>query len=260
MSIKHLTGRTTEEILGKLTGAEGAQYLCEMGIKKNMIELVTTALDKGLNLLNNSWEGELWRAFNHVREDIVIIMLKHESGERMLKTNKVNGEKYKSNAHGNDQHYDFKNSVLNHAIETSSGMPRLVKYLLSTGLYSKKDIRYIMRISQKRKWQHNNIECFEILEKHLKRDVNEAYDFHKTFLQIFKNNNESDYYNYIVLKGDDLFNVRLMSGEQWTYKYIRKIDKNTYTINGTLISNPPIKLIVLFQKKLKKLQTNVNTQ
>jgi len=80
---------------------------------------------------------------------------------------------------------------------------------------------------------------------------NEAYDFNKTFLQIFKNNDTSDYYNYIVLKANDLFNVRLVKGEKWQWKYAGQIDKNIYSINGELVKNPPMKLIVIFQKQLK---------
>ena len=84
-------------------------------------------------------------------------------------------------------------------------------------------------------------------------DMNEAYDFHKTHFQIYKNNDTSDFYNYIVLKGNDLYNARLVAGEKMQWRYVTEIDKNKYNINGTLVTKPPMKLIVIFQNQLKKL-------
>jgi len=92
----------------------------------------------------------------------------------------------------------------------------------------------------------------KLVKETLYENLEETYDFHKTFLQIYKNNDQGDFYNYIVLKGNDLFNVRLKTGEKWQWKYIGKIDKNKYIINGQLISKPEMKLIVIFQKYLKK--------
>lgn len=82
--------------------------------------------------------------------------------------------------------------------------------------------------------------------------VNEAYDWQKTHLQIFKNNDQKGYYNYIILKGNDLYNARVIKGEKLKWKFISEIDKNKYIINGTIVHNPHIKLIVIFQNKLKK--------
>lgn len=81
--------------------------------------------------------------------------------------------------------------------------------------------------------------------------INEAFDYYKTYLQIYKNKDQSDFYNYIVLKGNDLFYARVFSGEHLSWKYSGKIDKNKYIVNGTLINKPHIKLIVMFQNKLK---------
>ena len=81
--------------------------------------------------------------------------------------------------------------------------------------------------------------------------IMESFDYNKTYLQIYRNNDKRDFYDYIVLKGDELYNVRLAKGEKWQWKYVGKINKNKYIINGTLISNPEMKLIVIFQKYLK---------
>jgi hypothetical protein len=81
--------------------------------------------------------------------------------------------------------------------------------------------------------------------------INEENNISKTFLQIYKNNNKSDYYNYIVLKGDELYNVRVMTGEKMSHKYIGKIDKSKYSVNGQLVKNPSLKMISILQNNLK---------
>jgi hypothetical protein len=81
--------------------------------------------------------------------------------------------------------------------------------------------------------------------------INETNSASKAFLQIYKNNKNTDYYNYIVLKGDELYNVRIKAGDKMIYKYIGKIDKNIYTINGVLVKKPSEKMIVILQNKLK---------
>ena len=70
------------------------------------------------------------------------------------------------------------------------------------------------------------------------------------YLQIYRNSGNSTY-NHSVLKGDDLYEVNIASGEKMRWKYVRKIDKNKYVINGELIHNPPMKTIFILQRMLK---------
>jgi hypothetical protein len=86
--------------------------------------------------------------------------------------------------------------------------------------------------------------------------VNETNRVSKAFLQIYKNNNKADYYNYIILKGEELYNVRIRAGEKMIYKYIGKIDKKIYTINGMLVKKPSEKMIVILQNNLKPKNEN----
>lgn len=81
--------------------------------------------------------------------------------------------------------------------------------------------------------------------------INEENNVSKSFLQIYKNNNKTDYYNYIVLKGEELYNVRIRAGEKMIYKYVGKIDKKIYSINGSLVKTPSEKMIVILQKNIK---------
>lgn len=76
-------------------------------------------------------------------------------------------------------------------------------------------------------------------------------DFLKQFFQIYKNNDKSSFYNYIVLKGDDLYSVRIEQGHKMQWKYETKIDKQTYNINGTSIHKPSKEMIYIFQNVLK---------
>ena len=76
-------------------------------------------------------------------------------------------------------------------------------------------------------------------------------DFYSTYLQIYKNNDIKDYYNYIVLKGDVLYMVKIEKGRSMAFKKVGKIDKQKYSINGTLIKKPSEKLIYILQKKFK---------
>lgn len=86
--------------------------------------------------------------------------------------------------------------------------------------------------------------------------INETESVSKAHLQIYKNNNIADYYNYIVLKGEELYNVRIRAGEKMIYKYIGKIDKKIYSINGSLIKTPSEKMIVILQKNLNPKNEN----
>lgn len=76
-------------------------------------------------------------------------------------------------------------------------------------------------------------------------------DYLKQHFQIYKNNNKSEYYNYIVLKGDQLYNVRIEPGHPLQWKYVAQIYKPTYSINGTLVHKPSKEMIYILQNVLK---------
>lgn len=71
-----------------------------------------------------------------------------------------------------------------------------------------------------------------------------------SYLKIYRNHDTSPY-THTVLKGDELYNVRLHDGEIFRWKYKGKINPQQYQINGTLISKPSIKMISILQKNLK---------
>lgn len=76
-------------------------------------------------------------------------------------------------------------------------------------------------------------------------------DYLKQFFQIYKNNDKSSYYNYIVLKGDDLYSVKIEPEISMQWKYEGKIDKSKYSINGTLVRKPSKQMIYILQNVLK---------
>ena len=69
------------------------------------------------------------------------------------------------------------------------------------------------------------------------------------YLEIYRNE-DFDNYNYTVLKGNDLYQMRLIAGEKMQYKYLGKVDRNTFRYPGTLVKNPPMKMIYIIQKAL----------
>jgi len=79
-------------------------------------------------------------------------------------------------------------------------------------------------------------------------------DYLTQHFQIYKNNDKSSYYNYIVLKGDQLYSVRLEPGHKMQWKYEAQIYKPTYTVNGILIKNPSKKMIFVMQNVLKPIR------
>jgi hypothetical protein len=86
-------------------------------------------------------------------------------------------------------------------------------------------------------------------------------DYLKQHFQIYKNNDKSDFYNYIVLKGNDLYSVRIEPGHSLQWKYVTQIYKPTYSINGTLINKPSKEMIYILQNTLKPISAvrdNVN--
>ena len=69
------------------------------------------------------------------------------------------------------------------------------------------------------------------------------------YLQIYKNNSKASY-THTVLKGDELYVVNIIPGEKMFWKYLGKVGKD-YTIDGTLIHKPSLKMISIIQNKLK---------
>lgn len=80
-------------------------------------------------------------------------------------------------------------------------------------------------------------------------------DFLKQFFQIYKNNDKSSYYNYIILKGNDMYSVRIEPGHSMQWKYEGPIDKQIYSINGTLVKNPSKQMIYIMQNTLKPIKS-----
>ena len=70
------------------------------------------------------------------------------------------------------------------------------------------------------------------------------------YLQIYKNRPNA-IYTHSVLKGDDLYEVNVASGEKMRWRYIGKIDPKIYQVSGTLISKPSIKMITILQRMLQ---------
>jgi hypothetical protein len=76
-------------------------------------------------------------------------------------------------------------------------------------------------------------------------------DYLKQFFQIYKNNDKYSFYNYIVLKGNDHYSVRIEPDHHMQWKYDGQVDKNKFFINGTLVSKPSEKMIYILQNILK---------
>lgn len=70
------------------------------------------------------------------------------------------------------------------------------------------------------------------------------------YLQIFRNRSNA-FYNYSVLKGDELYEVNIIRGEKMKWRYVGKIDPKVYQVSGTLVHNPSIQMISILQRVLK---------
>jgi hypothetical protein len=79
-------------------------------------------------------------------------------------------------------------------------------------------------------------------------------DYLKQHFQIYKNNNKSEYYNYIILKGNDMYSVKIEPGHSMQWKYEGAIDKQKYSINGTLVTKPSKEMIFILQNTLKPIR------
>lgn len=69
-------------------------------------------------------------------------------------------------------------------------------------------------------------------------------------LMVYKNRNTGEYYNYSVLKGDKLYQVRFKRGVPFSYKYVGRVNRGYHNINGQIVKNPSMALISLIQKKI----------
>ena len=76
-----------------------------------------------------------------------------------------------------------------------------------------------------------------------------------SYLQIYKNKPNA-YYTHSVLKGDDFYEVNLVSGQKMTWRYLGKIDPKVFQINGTLLHKPSIKTITILQRVLQPKKAN----
>lgn len=70
------------------------------------------------------------------------------------------------------------------------------------------------------------------------------------YLQIFRNNS-NPFYNYTVIKGNELYEVRVIEGEKMKWRYVGEIDPDVYKVDGVLIYKPSMQMISIFQKVLK---------
>jgi hypothetical protein len=71
------------------------------------------------------------------------------------------------------------------------------------------------------------------------------------FLKIYKKFDD-DFYNYVVFKGRDFFEMRFGKPGNTQWKYLGQTDPKNYSIRGTLVKNPPMKIIYTVQNLLKK--------
>jgi hypothetical protein len=68
------------------------------------------------------------------------------------------------------------------------------------------------------------------------------------YLEVYKNHNSS---NFTVLKGNELYDVNY-DDKKLTFKYLGKVDRKKFTINGRLLSGEKYKgFFILLQKELQ---------
>jgi hypothetical protein len=70
------------------------------------------------------------------------------------------------------------------------------------------------------------------------------------YLRIYKNRPNA-IFTHSVLKGDDLYEVNIVSGEKMRWRYITKVDPKAYQVSGALLTKPSPKMISIFQRMLQ---------
>lgn len=73
------------------------------------------------------------------------------------------------------------------------------------------------------------------------------------YLQIYKNRPNA-YYSHSVLKGDDFYEVNLVSGKKMTWRYLGKRDLKVFQLTADLIRKPSLKTITILQRVLQPLK------
>lgn len=70
------------------------------------------------------------------------------------------------------------------------------------------------------------------------------------YLQIYKNRINTPY-THTVLKGNEMYGVNISSGEKMRWEYLGKINRDSYVVNGSIISKPSLKMISILQRTLQ---------
>lgn len=70
------------------------------------------------------------------------------------------------------------------------------------------------------------------------------------YLQIYRNSG-NDTYSHTILKGEDLYQAYIVTGEKLRWKYMGKVNPKVYQVPGVLIKKPSMKLISIIQRDLQ---------